>query len=431
MPPKTTNKPELQVVAEYLRSYVKGAIQPPVDSEGSVTTTVSRDHGNWTYSYGTPGLDEFNRVVTHLHEKHAQCRQLSIKALQECLYGALNIVADGIHHSESDPRDHIPQAIEHVRSVLSEPLQDYECWLQVTGIEPQSLPLTLGNISFSHLRSTARNASRMSLHNLHSSLPSSTLRSIQDHSGSGFIGTTVGICHPQARDVTAAMEQADEMVRSTIECLNFLIDLVEPGRASVSLLSQSTSAGESSRLLAALDGRSTMHSWQKRSPILIPIEGWRNPATSIGEAFSRIDGLLRNHNLNPVESLLLSAVRWAGRAVAATSPQDAFLFSAIALECLTIPSSNTELTYRLSHRVACLLEDGYEERLRVAEKVKYLYSIRSKIVHSGDFSASIELQHEMRDIVTQTIIRVLNNSRICRSKGMKDLDKYFEELVLS
>ena len=35
--------------------------------------------------------------------------------------------------------------------------------------------------------------------------------------------------------------------------------------------------------------------------------------------------------------LLLRAVRWVGRATAAESPEDKFLFSEIALECLTRP----------------------------------------------------------------------------------------------
>ncbi len=428
---KRADKPQLRFVADYLLSYCTGAVPPPVDIDGHASKRVSREHGFWTYTFGTPGFDELNRVVARLHREFAPRQELSVKTLQESLYGAIYIVADGIRQNASEETAHIDKAVEHVRTVLTAPLREYECWLEVAGLERASLPLTFGETSFSHLRSTKRDPSRLSLHKLRSTLPRATLTNLQQSLGHAFVGTSVGICCTQARDKTAAIEQAEETIRASIECLNFFSDVAEPGRARISLPNERTSATESSRLLAGKDHHMVERSWQLHSPSSLSIEEWQSPGTPLGEAAAFVERLLCKRDPNPVENLLLSAVRWAGRAAATASPQDAFLFSAIALECVTIPSSSDELTYRLSHRVALLLHNCYEERVVVSKELRDLYKVRSKIVHDGDFPASIELRHKMRDIVIRTIIRMLNDSRVRESVRREELDAYFEELALS
>ena len=52
---------------------------------------------------------------------------------------------------------------------------------------------------------------------------------------------------------------------------------------------------------------------------------------------SGVEELLAHEVRDPVEELLLRAVRWVGRATAAESPEDQGLFSEIALGCLTRP----------------------------------------------------------------------------------------------
>ena len=52
---------------------------------------------------------------------------------------------------------------------------------------------------------------------------------------------------------------------------------------------------------------------------------------------SGVEELLAHEVRDPVEELLLRAVRWVGRATAAESPEDQGLFSEITLGCLTRP----------------------------------------------------------------------------------------------
>ena len=61
-------------------------------------------------------------------------------------------------------------------------------------------------------------------------------------------------------------------------------------------------------------------------------------AGPVSDAGGRVDALLRKAERGPVDELLLRAVRWVGRAAAATTPEDAFLYSMIALDCVVRPT---------------------------------------------------------------------------------------------
>ena len=86
-------------------------------------------------------------------------------------------------------------------------------------------------------------------------------------------------------------------------------------------------------------------------------------------AFDRVESLLEKSR-NEVEELLLTAVRWAGRATVARTREEAFLLFAIALECLVLPKEGDELRYRLSQRVARLCGENVEQRLELAKRTK-------------------------------------------------------------
>ena len=157
----------------------------------------------------------------------------------------------------------------------------------------------------------------------------------------------------------------------------------------------------------------------------------RKPETMVSDAAKIVESLLVRDKLSDVERLLLNAVRWGGKAASATSPQDAFLFSVIALECLAIPSGNDELTFRLSHRIARLLHSDTEGRLQAARRIRNLYSIRSKVVHSGKFTGTQEDQYEMRRILILSVLEMLTNHDVKTAKSRQDLEEFFEQLTLA
>ena len=64
-----------------------------------------------------------------------------------------------------------------------------------------------------------------------------------------------------------------------------------------------------------------------------------------------------------------------------------------ALESLLI-TSPTELTYRLSQRVAWLLGETAEERYELFQQLKDAYDFRSKVVH-GSYASEKKLRNDL------------------------------------
>lgn len=420
-------KPKLDFVAKYVRSVCSGATPSPYPMNQSGTKRVYRNL-SWL-TFGHPGVDEFNRIVARLQEECAPKGDVSVTTLEYALHRVLSS-AQGQDHA-LDKR--VDSALNHVRAVLNAPSAKYECWLEVVGFDPQSLPLTFGQTSFAQLKPTRRNPERLSIHKLNSSLPRKTLKSIQDNFGEDFIRSSVAISSVEARDATAAPDVAEREIREAIECLNFFVDLIAPGQGKIALPGEGTSAGMSTRFMVSEDGRYNSRAWRRHSSGSFSISQLHEHGTSIANAVQTAEQILCTSDIdrNEVEKLLLSAVRWGGRAAAASAPQDAFLFSTIALECLAIPSGRGELTYRLSHRLARLLEPEHGKRNQTAKKVRDFYGIRSDVVHDGSFRASLEDQYEMREMLTKTIIEMLTNERITQIQKRDKLNDYFEEILLS
>lgn len=72
-----------------------------------------------------------------------------------------------------------------------------------------------------------------------------------------------------------------------------------------------------------------------------------------------------------------------------------------ALEALMLGSGSSELTFRLSQRVAWLLGESVEERLKLFDQMKTAYDIRSKAVHGSTLSQQ-KVETNLSDTVVQT-----------------------------
>jgi hypothetical protein len=84
-----------------------------------------------------------------------------------------------------------------------------------------------------------------------------------------------------------------------------------------------------------------------------------------------------------------------------------------ALEALLTNETNAELSYRLSLRVANLLDSDDASRMKTFKDMKEFYDLRSKIIHGSEFKLSVKLQtrlqqvDSLRDIVRRTILSVM------------------------
>jgi len=107
--------------------------------------------------------------------------------------------------------------------------------------------------------------------------------------------------------------------------------------------------------------------------------------------------------------------------------------------CLEIlfSTDSSEISHELAERVALFLGQTFEERKRIFNRVKGLYSVRSKVVHGDVFSkASLgrlrEISLDADDLLRQLLRLILDSDELCALfEGSKEArEEYFIDLVL-
>ncbi|HKQ06407.1 MAG TPA: hypothetical protein VJ464_14830 [Blastocatellia bacterium] len=101
------------------------------------------------------------------------------------------------------------------------------------------------------------------------------------------------------------------------------------------------------------------------------------------------------HSQSQLEKIVITSIRWLGRGAVADDPPEKILTMSVALERLltTDAEKHTDIGDRLAKRLAFLLSDDLEQRLKISERMKDLYGLRSEVVHAGKTAIS------MRDII--------------------------------
>jgi hypothetical protein len=104
---------------------------------------------------------------------------------------------------------------------------------------------------------------------------------------------------------------------------------------------------------------------------------------------------------------------------------DRLLDQSIILEALFLAEGRGELSYRLKLRVAHFIGDTYEERLRVADCMKKVYDLRSKVVHgAGPVSDKDKDTQEWLDSAVRKILR-----RYCEKAAATGSNKHIQKTV--
>jgi hypothetical protein len=128
---------------------------------------------------------------------------------------------------------------------------------------------------------------------------------------------------------------------------------------------------------------------------------------------------------------LLMALELFGRR---DSIDNEVLYCLTALEGLLTSESNSELSYRLSLRVASLLGPDDESRKRMFKDMKDFYDVRSKIVHGSGFNLKLKHQVLLKQISTlrEYLRRILLSIMALLKDGTSAgrLEQLFDEIVL-
>ncbi len=371
-------------------------------------------------------LAEYRDVRQKLLKKFAPNEDLSEAAIDLALRTAVFESVDIPKRRDQNPSVRLDHAIEKLRTFLVSPSEEYEFWIEVGGLDVDSLPACFGGVRFvvfgtEQLQNLKEAGQRKHI--------IGQLEGFIDLLTDRLLDRPTAVSKVNARDAKAALSLAERKVRAIIECLNFFSDTIPSYHGSLFLPTNQESPSGVVRLAVA-DSGNMYNDYSDDRPVgVFSIAEVRENAEEMARcAFDRVESLLEKSR-NDVDELLLTAVRWAGRATVATTREEAFLLFAIALECLVLPTEKDELRYRLSQRVARLCGEDMDQRLELAKRTKKLYDVRSKIVHSGHYEVTEDERDEIRIAARVVILRLLTDPDVEKYGKLDKLHEYFERLT--
>lgn len=141
---------------------------------------------------------------------------------------------------------------------------------------------------------------------------------------------------------------------------------------------------------------------------------------SIGE--DDVDQIKEYYDLikNNSNKVISTAINRLSYGMERRTIEDKVMDFMIGLEALYLPNINTELSYRISLRVACRLHTTPTDRKDCFNFIKEMYSCRSKIVHGNANSFSEEKVDRLEEILRESIKLWFQNKDLFRTD---DLDE--------
>ena len=392
----------------------------------------------WFFQQGEGGVflpsatyKEFVQIRNELMDSFSHADDLSRSAVESVLREAIFEVLDIQKQRDPNLPVRLDGAMERLCTFLERRPQDYECWAEVGGLDNTSLPGSFGSVRFNIFDTDQIQKIKKIIQTKHTRDRTDELEYIEDELKKSLLGRPTAVVKVTAFDAKAAIALAERRIRATVECLNFFSDMIPYNDGWIFLPTKQEMPGSNSMRLAVADDGSIKASGSDDEPVgRFSFAALRERTEGmVTVAVNRVDSLLTEQR-DKVEELILTAVRWAGRATVAKTREESFLLFAIALECLVLPTQSDELTYRLSQRVARLLGEDVDTRVKLAKRTKELYGIRSKVVHSGHYEVTEVECNEVRTIAKNVILKLLTNSNVEQCRKPKELHEYFEKLTL-
>ncbi len=134
---------------------------------------------------------------------------------------------------------------------------------------------------------------------------------------------------------------------------------------------------------------------------------------------------------NTFSDRVLSAFEIAGAACTSTNPYVAFLLFAVALESVLMGKQNhTEITYQVALRGAVLASKYRQKRERFVKRMKLLYAIRSRIVHSGETLITEEELQSIRFNCLYVLHSIISEPVFESFTKAEELDQWFSNQAL-
>ena len=191
--------------------------------------------------------------------------------------------------------------------------------------------------------------------------------------------------------------------------------------------------------------------WRQRKAYILSVEEVSNSSTTHGPrepirldepylvnedtGYHTVWGFTTKTNLNKFQKRIMLAVEWIGQSMADPSPPSAFIKAAIALEIIFTHSENAIITpsimNQISESIALILGSSVDERLKIESQVKKLYSLRSKIVHSGNKDISQGDYKTLLEIARSVIKKILTSDKLNSVDSVEDLYTILKKIKYS
>lgn len=307
----------------------------------------------------------------------------------------------------------------------------YTWYVPIDGLEANGLPFSFGDARITILNQYRLGKIFNSTPGLANERRAALLRdSVEFLESTNSWGRPVIAIDVTARDMEAGKQLASRKARQRIDILNFFGALIpnHPGWIFM--------PGEATRTLSGYVARQVSTGIPTTGasvagPIgLFSLQRLRT-AKHLHRPLRRTRYLLGLTECGDLVNTILTSIMWAGRAAVENRREHAFVLLTTALETIALPTTDRqELTYRLKTRVPPMLTDSLTERKELSKQINSLYSIRSKIVHSGSYEVGDDDLGMLQAVVTRLIIRVLLHRGIQKLQTTQELDDWFNTRAL-
>jgi hypothetical protein len=243
----------------------------------------------------------------------------------------------------------------------------------------------------------------------------------------GAWGQHVGVVTVKAQDFAAAQVMAARRVEWAVDLVNCFADLIPYNYGWMYLAGE---AGKARQVTPMINAKGDFVLPGKH---LLPFGqfSWRNleRATSLKKTFDQLHVLASTAHRKSLGAAVVTSAAWCGRGTVERRRNQAFLLFAIALETLLLAGNDREeISYRFRVRGAHLLSaDGNQRQL--ADELKHLYNVRSKIAHAGSYDVRDDDLSRIRTLAKKAVFQVLDRPDL---HGLKEdaIGRWLDSQVL-
>lgn len=418
MAPSTEN-PFWDEFRRFLKEFLAG-LSPVEKLSDERTAMFWWREGNESLQFDQEKARNYQELLRNAQRAVAPQDDLSKANIDRALQDAMFAAAEAARESAADVTEQIETAIRSAKEVLEGTPKEFACWIEVHGFDSASLPSVYGSTAFEpfgqrhldHLDAVDRATS--------APIPGASARHMLGPELS-FEGRVIAVQQVHARDSKAAIALATREVAATLDCLNCFSEIVPDNHADLRVANGQHSTGSAIRF-AYTEAGNFRNSPKAEIPWEYSMERLWDLDGIAGRAMRRLDELLGRDRRTEVEELLVRGARWVGRAAAADSAEDCFLYSWIGIDCVMKPVSERDKT--LLDRVQWMLADFSD-----IGDIGRLWMLRNALVHDGRLEIPEFDKRMLHAVALNLLVRMLVNVAAKSIETLSGLDRYFTRRV--